>query len=376
MIFQYKLLLRSAGREMQKILPGIQRWLFENIKLSFRTRKSKPAAGCDIVQQDGELRAFYDLAVCPVTFDVANFLALAEVARLEMGCSHIRMIVVPAIGHGFRDLKVHSAEHSRHRIMSIIVPATKTLPSCIGISILTDRKSAENLVPEEGLPVFPPNYKLDRPTRCYTWRQTWEKVNEGKDIQSLRASELSLKQVDFWLSRCGLEDKKLAVITLREANYQEDRNNKLKEWGKFCSYLSEKGFQPLIIRDFDRSYEKLPNGLRDYPVCDLPNWDVGFRIALYERSNVCFFVNNGPWVFALFNADVHFLAVKMITESVRVTSTKFRIKMGDQIGSNYKFLKSYQRIVWENDDYSVLVRNFERYLEERVMGLEDVNVTH
>lgn len=356
-------MLRSIVGEVKKQLPKLQKQLLR--KVSIDTVAKKYAPGIEVRPEEGELRAFYDLAVCPVTFDIANFLVLAEIARLEFGCKSVRLIVVPAPGHGFRDLSVHSVDHSRHRIMSIIAPALRTLPSCSGISIMTDRKSAEKLVPENGAPVFPYGYTLDRPTRYYSWYNTWDKVHEGKNVQSLRAPQDDLARVEDWLVKNNLQDAKLAVITLREASYQKDRNNKIREWGKFCQYLTDKGYQPLIVRDFDKAYDPMPAEFAGYPTCDLPNWNLNFRVALYERATVSFFVNNGPWVFGLFDAKVKFMAAKVITESVLVTSTKFRIEMGDEIGKNYRFLQDRQRVVWENDDYDVLVRNFEAHFGEQ-----------
>ncbi|POF34362.1 hypothetical protein [Roseibium marinum] len=345
--------------EFQKKLPRWPNKLIKRLKTWAAAKKTAP--GIELSPAQGELRAFYDLAVCPVTFDIANFLSLAEIARLEFGCKHVRLIVVPAPGNGFRDLSVHSVDHSKHRILSIIAPALRTLPSCSGISIVSDRKSAEKLVPQDGSPVFPYGYTLDRPTRYYSWYNTWDKVNDGKNVQSLRAPSDALQNVESWLTQKGLQDVKLAVITLREASYQKDRNNKIREWEKFCRYLTTKGYQPLIVRDFDKAYDPLPADLSGYPICDIPNWNLNFRVALYERAAVSFFVNNGPWVFGLFDEKVKFMAAKVITESVLVTSTKFRIEMGDEIGKNYRFLQEKQKVVWENDDYEVLVRNFEEH---------------
>ncbi len=359
-------MLRSIVSEVKKKLFKLQKQILQ--RFSFDAVAKKYAPGNQVQPLDGELRAFYDLAVCPVTFDVANFLALAEIAKLEFGCKHVRLIVVPAPGHGFRDLSVHSVDHSKHRILSIIAPALRTLPSCSGISIVSDRKSAEKLVPENGSPVFPYGYTLDRPTRYYSWYDTWKKVHEGKNVQSLRAPQDDLARVEDWLVRNKLQDTNLAVITLREASYQKDRNNKIREWGKFCQYLTDKGYQPLIVRDFDKAYDPIPTEFAGYPTCDLPNWNLNFRVALYERAKVSFFVNNGPWVFALFDEKVKFMAAKVITESVLVTSTKFRIEMGDEIGKNYRFLQDKQRVVWENDDYDVLVRNFEASFAGRAAG--------
>mgnify|MGYP000052991523 CR=1 FL=1 len=330
------------------------------IPFSMSTRNSS-APGLMLDNQESELRAFYDLSLCPVTFDIANFLVLAEIARLEMNCKHMRIIIIPAPGHGFRDLSVHSAPHSAHRIMSIVVPAIQSLPSCSGISLLSDRKSAENLIPKNSEPVFPYDYTLDKPTKFYTWKNTWEKINQNHDIQSLKAPIESCQQVNSWLSDRNLETKDLAVITLREANYQQSRNNNIREWGKFCSYLSRNGYQPLIIRDFDKTYDDLPSEIEAFPTCDIPNWNLSFRVALYERAKVAFFVNNGPWVFGLFNKNVDFLASKIITESVHVTSTKFRIEMGDVVGKNYSFLNERQKLLWKNDNCTSLIHCFEEY---------------
>ena len=70
-------------------------------------------AGINFAYGREELRAFFDLKVHPVTFDIGSYLAMAEAARVRAGCSHIRFFVVPGPGTGFRNSSIdHSTDHS------------------------------------------------------------------------------------------------------------------------------------------------------------------------------------------------------------------------------------------------------------------------
>ena len=321
-----------------------------------------PASGIDFSCQGKELRAFFDLQTHPVTFDIGNFLVMAEAARVRAGCSHIRIYVLPGLMEGFRNTKDgHSADHSRHRVSSIVLPAMRFLPSCAGVSVLTDRASALDLIPDDPELVYPENYRLDRPNHGYLYDQLNALADQGTDLQPLTATDENHRHLRGWLERHGLQHDKLVTITLREATYQTDRNSNLDAWGKFCAFLKSEGYQPIVMRDFDVMYEPAPQELEEYPFCDVANWDLGLRVALYEHAKLSFFVNNGPLVMCFFNRNVSFLVAKWITETIRVTSTAFRIRNNDPIGRDYKFLNDRQHIVWDNDDFSVLVESYRKF---------------
>lgn len=323
-------------------------------------QRDLPVSGMDF--GGTELRAFYDLNVHPVTYDVGTFLAHAEAVRVKSGCSHIRIYVVPDVEGGGNNKAVgHSADHSLHRVSNIILPALRCLPTCTGVSVLADRASALDLVPENPDHAFPVDFRLDRPTRGYLFTSVYRLAEEGVDLQPLQAPADKHAQVHRWLERHDLDGKRLVAITLREANYQIDRNSNLEAWGDFCAFLTRQGLQPVILRDFDVMYDPIPEELAGYPLCDVANWDLGFRLALYERADLSLSVNNGPQVMSFFNKNVDFMVVKWVTETVNVTSTAFRLKNRDRLDKDLSFLSGRQHIVWENDDLAVLVKNYQRF---------------
>lgn len=312
----------------------------------------------------GALLAIYDLNICPVTYDITNFLVLADIEREKRRLKHIVFIIVPGKHGGFNNNKVHSTSEKSFRLKNLLVSATALMPSVNGCIILKNRRELLDFWKKEKPNIFPINYKIYKPCAEYSWRHTWKAYQQGNELQRLRATPDSLKSVKKWLERNRLVEKILVTITLRESSYETARNSNLKAWANFSASLMNKGYQVLVIRDFEKAFEPLPYFDEDILVCDKASWDLNFRVGLYETAFLNYFVNNGPWMLAVFDKEINHIGVKITTESVHVTSTKHRLAMGDNIGVSYPFLGKSQMLVWKDDTLDVLMASFERFKQK------------
>jgi len=313
-------------------------------------------------EEEKVLYAFFDLAVCPVTFDITNFLCLVDTQRVAMGLDAFKVIFVPGHKDGFRDERLHSNEVQLYRLYNLHVPALQIHPNCIGYSILNDREDGEAILKLAGDRVCPAGYTLEYPTAFYNWRTTWKHVRDGDYIQTLQARSEARALAQTWLDETA-PGKRVVTITFRESWYQTDRNNNVEEWAKFIQTLDRERYEPVLLRDHEVSFHDLPDALKNVRTCNIGTWSLNFRVALYECAYVNMFVNNGPWMLAVFDHGINKIAVKIVTETVDVTSSEWRQRQGDILGEKYSFLGPHQEMVWKDDDADVLIEAFRNYAE-------------
>lgn len=313
-------------------------------------------------QEDKVLYAFFDLAVCPVTFDITNFLCLVDTQRVAMGLDAFKVIFVPGHKDGFRDERLHSNDVQLYRLYNLHVPALQIHPNCIGYSILNDREDGAPILKWAGERVCPAGYTLEYPIAFYNWRTTWKHVRDGDYIQTLQARPEARALARDWLDRTA-PGKRVVTITFRESWYQTDRNNNVEEWAAFIQTLDRDLYEPVLLRDHEASFLDLPEALKGVKTCNAGTWSLQFRVALYECAYVNMFVNNGPWMLAVFDHGINKIAVKIVTETVDVTSSEWRQRQGDILGEKYSFLGPHQEMVWQDDDAGVLIEAFRNYAD-------------
>lgn len=308
------------------------------------------------------LFAIYDLDLSPVTYDICNFLSLAEIERQKRRLKHIKIITVPGKHSGFNKNKLHSNDEKMFRFNNILIPAFSLLPSYNGCANLNCRQDLwffwENLKDN----IFPNSYHPAQPIAYYSWRLVWEAYRRKNDVQKLKATDECMQQAKEWLKKNNLSYTKTITITLRESTYQVDRNSNLNSWLTFSEFLVKEGYQVILIRDFEKIDDPISLYGNNIVICEKASWDLGFRTALYEIAVVNFFINNGPWMLAVFNKQINHIAIKILTESVFVTSLKHRLNMLDDIGVSYPFLQRKQIFIWEDDEIEKLKSSFQKHI--------------
>lgn len=303
------------------------------------------------------LLAFYDFAACPTTFDFINFLCLANVARAEKKCSSFIVVFVPGHHQGFRSQTHLSLFEKEHRVNNIIFPSTHLSASCSGYINCKNRSEAARLLKSATSNVFPEAYSVLLPVGFYSWKATWSEINKGNEIQSIRAPRPALNEARKWL-HCNTGSKKPVVITIRNSRYQKERNSDNSEWKKFAEYLISQDCCPVFIPDHEALFIEQNEFPKDSIICRPAALDICFRTALYELSYLSMFVNNGPWLLAILNPNVRFIALKIITEKYGVTSNSWMVENGFTPNINPSFLKPHQKFVWEEDTAENLIQTF------------------
>ena len=310
--------------------------------------------------QNKTLFLFYDLEVCPITYDIASYLAVAELERRRRRLRGIHVIVVPGRRLDYEeadyDAAVSPAER-RFRLRNIAVPVLELLPTCTGHTFCSGRGHAmalrlfvaANMLPDGYRPYFP--VALDhRPVR--------DAARDGVPVfPILRANQASLTFARQFLERDELEGRRIIVVTLREYGYMPARNSNLASWTQFADSLDPKRYAVVFVRDTSRSLTAIPSELKGRIICDAASWNIPLRMALYELAYLNMAIMHGPMELCWYNEMCRYVVFVKIGSAPQTTLEAFK-RYGYDIGRSLPFAGSCQRWVWEPDDWAVLEREF------------------
>ncbi|MGY8961201.1 MAG: hypothetical protein ACKVKG_17070, partial [Alphaproteobacteria bacterium] len=272
---------------------------------------------------DTVLFAFYDLARCPPTYDIINFLAHADSYRRRYRLATFHVVFVPGPHAGFRDSSYQTVEEKRWRLKHIVIASCALHPNCSGSTLCTTRAEARYYEKLAGTRIFPLNYTERSPTAAYLWNVTFSLVARGdRRIQTLCSSSQPRRSVAEWLAN-KVNGKRVVTVTLRESHTQAKRNSDLAAWGSFLGRLDRTRYFPIVLRDAEMIGEPLPKEFGEVAVFAEAVWNIELRSALYELAYLNLFVSNGPIMLGLFNENVNCLIFKVLNEREVVSSTKF-----------------------------------------------------
>jgi hypothetical protein len=312
------------------------------------------------------LYAIYDLAVTPNTFDIIEFLTLAEIERRESQCDAFHLFVVPGPNCGFRaDADVSDLGRQQYVLRNVIQACPALVPTCAGVTVAPTREFVERLLYVETVAgtgdqlLFPVGYSAHLPFEHYHLWRVIERWQAGNEVPSLQPTPQGLALVDTFL-RNRSAGRQILTITLREARFQSTRNSNLEEWGRFVAGLDPRKYAIVVLRDVERVHEPLPAAFAHslpYPEAVV---SIELRAALYRRAYLNLCINNGPSEILRFDRETRYLYFKTITDGVSCTSlahhrTFHWLEPGDQL----PFASPFQRLVWDDDTTDVLTREFD-----------------
>ena len=160
------------------------------------------------------------------------------------------------------------------------------------------------------------------------------------------------------------------TITVRSYKYNSARNNDLTSWQAAAAYLRQKGYVPILIPDTDALTDGIPAELADMPAVPEASWNVGIRLAFYERAFVNLGVSNGPLYLALLDHKCRALMFKIITGGVPQNEESYIRRQGFKIGGQIPFCTPFQKRIWQDDRLQVIIDEFEAF--ERSIKSADV----
>lgn len=307
------------------------------------------------------LYIFYDLNHYAYSYDVCWFLIWGELQRIKSGRRNLHLLMVPADRPEVRffaeDInQAVTFETQDWRYQNICIPAVAMLPSVTGVTICRDSAQATAM----GL-LFNTAGRTNRfrklPDLKTVFREVVQGLRQPGRPAYFRAPGRSLEFVAEWLSRHS-RGRKPIVISLRDYEVQPGRNSRHEEWATFISTLDRNEYFPIIVPDTYRSFEvaeKYP-GVAIFGECA---WNMGLRMALYEKAYLNMLVNSGPASLCVLSDRCRYLFFKVVVPGVLLASEEHVADLGFELGASPPFAGPYQKWVWEDDRADVLRREFD-----------------
>ena len=310
------------------------------------------------------LYAFYDLKVEPITFDVGWFLTGAELERRRLGLEHIHVVIVPCPDDGLRkeDLRYESMvdrETRRWRIHNILIETVGLLPSCAGLTLAGTRHEVVRIRAAARERIYPRTYEPALPVAHHPNDSLFPARAGTGPIGVLRAGAQALRYIDQWVATHAA-GRQMVTITLRNCEYNQARNSNVAAWAEFARGLDLRVWFPVFVLDTERTLGEVPKALQDFVVFREVSWNVGLRMALYERAWLNLGVNNGPMALCWLNERTRYITFKMVTPSVSQTTVAFNRSRGFEPNQSLPFATAFQMWVWEDDSLDVIEREFQQ----------------
>lgn len=305
------------------------------------------------------LTAFYDLQICPVTFDFVVFLVLADMARRRAGVERMHVVLVPGPADGFRDDDVaYDAVNKTWRVQNIMLPALGFLASPPSFSLCRDRAEATAWEARICGPVFPEGYRVAAPRGDFLWTGIAAASARGEPIPRLRATAQARDYMRRWLETAGGTGRPIA-ITLRESSHAPVRNSDVAAWSAFAHSLDAARYKPIFIRDTEMAFHPHPPALEGLTVCREAAVNLDLRLALYELAWLNLMVPNGPGILCWLSDRVRFLMLKCANAGWANTRDIYWNTIGIVPGGQFHGATPFQRLVWEMDDEANIRKAFE-----------------
>lgn len=233
------------------------------------------------------LTAYYDLAVGPVSYDVAPFLIRARMAMEDAGCEAMDVVIVPhaeGVDGMFRDKRnLYDAAEMHWRLWNLVVPCCK-LAGARAVSVVADWSQAAKLRADC---VFPEDWDRQKlSNKAYLVGPVVAASRAGRAIPRFRSSEAASRSVRQWF-----RGKPFVTITLRNT-YESGRNSDLAAWMPLAHLAEGRGYRALVMQD---TSVVLATG------DGLPEVNMDLRMACYETAAMNLVGNNGPSVLLWFS---------------------------------------------------------------------------
>jgi tetratricopeptide (TPR) repeat protein len=309
------------------------------------------------------LYAFYDLRASPVTFDFFQFLILADLDRKKRGLNRLHIVIIPESPEVRREWLLDRFDKTDvdWRVRQILVPGCSLMPSCRGlVTVCGSRDEADKFFLIADKYVFPEGCSVNNPIPRFQLSEITAVHVCGEEWSSLKATGQAIEMVRTWMDGYA-KDRRVVSITLREADYGNEKNSNIAEWAKFAKSLDTRKYLPVIIRDTYAVNGKLPDELIGLTMFNEIAINLELRMAFYEECYLNLLTNGGPLALCMLNKNVKFLSFKpMVKRWHDSTARGLQAAVGVGIGDQPHFSNSYQRWVWADDDYEVIRQNFTR----------------
>ena len=306
---------------------------------------------------------FYDFEIEPITYDFIWALCVANARREELGLVYLAVVFVPGTSNGLRNESPEYEEKVSYdariwRIYSILIPSIKLLSCNVSMILCATREEATIIREKQARFVYPAMYNVMFPIP-YAPEQA---IMYRQKLMSLQADHKAKEYVSEWLQQYA-KNKKVVVVTLREYGYTPERNSNIMAWAQFANSIDKEKFFIAFVPDTDQDMRGVPDALKNFSFFHPASWNLNLRGALYELAFLNLGVNTGPMSLCWFNPKCRYITFKVAVKNVPQVPLQMITDKGFIPGSNPRFVNQFQKWVWEDDDFDIIVKEFKLMCE-------------
>lgn len=307
------------------------------------------------------LALFYDLDIASLTFDIVDYLMLAELERRRLGLEAVHVVIVPGRSGLLRQEAAHfdavvNWNARWWRLYNLVLPMFALFPTVAGYTICSDRRHATLVRLMFPRAVHPPGYWPAFPI-VPVRRLVFGAAREGKPIfPGVAVPAQALAFVDEWLA-ARTAGRRPVVISLRQYGYMPSRNSNVSAWIEFARRLDKTRYVPVFVQDVSAAMGPTPAELEEFLLFREAPFNMILRAALYERAwlNIC--QAHGPTELMWYNERCRY-AIFLTVGSSPETELETLRGYGIEANESPPFATPLQKWVWEMDDLPAIERAF------------------
>ncbi len=262
------------------------------------------------------LRACYNLAFNPASWDCIPWLVNVEMARARHGYDNFTVYFKPGPKDGFRDDTLERPLEQRRMILeNVIKPA-------LGLFNAEESQEPSSLLFQ------------------HMFREIVKAHKNGEPVPKFSFSQSAKDDAAAYL-----KGRRPVIITLREAPHYTARNSNVGAW---LAFAKDCGEDVIFVRDTSKADEPLPG----FETCPRASRDFMFRGALMQRAKCNLFVANGPVGFGWFSTVPYLLFGPLtphLPDYMPGQPAWWRDKIGIEPYGQCPFSSPQQRIIWKPD---------------------------
>jgi len=153
--------------------------------------------------------------------------------------------------------------------------------------------------------------------------------------------------------------KEYITVSLRTKAFEPLRNSDIKSWNHICDYISSKGFQPIILPDFEDYFNEKFFKQINYPIADEVIIDVRLRMALYQNAKHNLAINDDISQLLLCSKAAYSIFKWVVPGTSSCTAEYHRNTNNLKFGERIWFMNDNQFLLWTDDSKDFVIKHLE-----------------
>ena len=329
------------------------------LKINFEGKSNKNKSN------NKSFKAIYDLNYNSTSFNFVSFVILCNIYCRQNNFNFFEIIVIESNIPKKKQWRVLIESYEDgflfNRRFSLLPGIASLSKFCKGYIYLKDREDLRRLVKNQD--IFPKDYLISNlgPKNGYdSILFKYFKTNGFSDelIPNIRSNNI----VEKYLKK--IDRKKIITLTFRDIIFDQSRNT-TSDILRFVQYLQSKEYNIIVIPDSDNPYYFEDLKLYNNDIGFAAAYDIGIRFALYKKSMLNIFSDNGPFVLAAFSSDVNYIAFHNIDNSVLKDEFN-NLNIQDLYNENGQYLwaNAKQKLIHGKEDFKKLLNEFNNFFKD------------